>query len=479
VPPSRLLIALPDPTEAETLSTHLSRQSWQCTLAPRPDSAKSLLAAHPWDALLADPRHGGLDLLELSQRHPSPPPVLLLDGLGTIRDAVDSIRRGAFDYLSRPISPDQLALALRRAAQARELRTENERLRKSLGERFSIGKIETRDPRLARIAQLVAAIADTRVHVLIQGESGTGKTLLARTIHQSSSRSGAPFVEVSCGALPATLLESELFGHARGAFTGAVRDRAGLFEAADGGTLFLDEISSAPGELQVKLLRVLQDRAFERVGETRTRHADVRVIAATNRDLAAEVQAGRFREDLFYRIHVVSLELPPLRERSGDVPLLAEAFLQRFAQLHGRPVPELSREALARLCAAPWPGNVRQLENVIERAVLLGSGVIEPADLGLELASAPAAQAVSGAGGDAEAGVLPLKRALEEPEKRIIQRALALNDGNRQRTARMLGVNRTTLFNKMRKYRLLDAQRAGAARLDSPPGMPQATPSTR
>ena len=479
MPPSRLLIALPDPGEAESLSAHLSRHAWQCTLAPRPESARGLLAAHAWDALLADPRHGGLELLDLAQRRDSPPPVLLLDGLGTIRDAVDSIRRGAFDYLSRPVSPDQLALALRRAAQARALRVENERLRRSLGERFSIGKIESRDPRLARIAQLVHAIADTRVHVLIQGESGTGKTLLARTIHQSSSRSAAPFVEVSCGALPASLLESELFGHARGAFTGAVRDRAGLFEAADGGTLFLDEISSAPPELQVKLLRVLQDRAFERVGETRTRHADVRVIAASNRDLAAEVRAGRFREDLFYRIHVVSLELPPLRERSGDVPLLAEGFLRRFAELHGRPEPELSREALARLCAAPWPGNVRQLENVIERAVLLGSGVIEPADLGEELASAPGPPAASPAEGEAEAAVLPLKRALEGPEKRIIQRALALNGGNRQLTARMLGVNRTTLFNKMRKYRLLDAQRTGAARLDSLPGMPQATGSSR
>jgi two-component system response regulator HydG len=288
---------------------------------------------------------------------------------------------------------------------------------------------------------------------LITGESGTGKSMLARAIHQRSSRARKPFVVLDCGAVPANLLESTLFGHARGAFTGAVKDKAGIVESAEGGTVFLDELTNAPLDVQAKLLRVVQERAFERVGETRTREADVRWIAATNRDMRREVAEGRFREDLYWRINVVALELPPLRERPGDIPLLAETFLRRFAREHGRRPRTLSPELIVALCRAPWPGNVRQLEHALERAVLLAtqdelSLRDFAAELGLSIEPPMAALRESGEGA--------LKRALEEPERELVVRALEACGGRRARAAAMLGINRTTLFNKMRKHGLLD-----------------------
>jgi DNA-binding NtrC family response regulator len=336
--------------------------------------------------------------------------------------------------------------------------------------------------------------------VLIGGESGTGKSMLARTLHQCSSRSSAPFVVVNCGALPESLLESELFGHAKGSFTGAVSDKIGKFEAADGGTIFLDEIACASLELQVKLLRVLQDRVFERVGDHTTRKTDARVIAASNRDLRDEVREGRFREDLYYRIKVVSLEMPPLRDRPGDVPMLAEHFLRKFAAEYGRPVKSLTPDCLAALTAHSWPGNVRELEHCLERAVLLSSSsALTAENLSPDLrehlpatppdnpdsgsrveahggepsttAGSPEAQAelqaIPGAldglesppsaeAGDEPGGVRPLREALEGPERLLIQRALELCGGNRNRTASLLEINRSTLFNKMKKYNLME-----------------------
>jgi two-component system response regulator HydG len=306
----------------------------------------------------------------------------------------------------------------------------------------------------------VEAVADTRANVLLTGETGTGKTLLARALHQRSSRRAGPFVVVGCGSLPSALLESELIGHVRGAFTGAVRDKPGKFELADQGTIFLDEINSAPLDLQVKLLRVLQERCFERVGDEKTREVDVRVVAATNRPLEDEIAAGRFREDLYWRLKVIALHLPPLRERPRDVVELAQHFLERSAAYYGKTVRSLAPATLAALVAQPWPGNVRELENVIERAVLLASGVVlQPADLGQEReAPEPAIPRNS----DLEAGLKglaelpPLKQALEESERAILVRALELTAGSRSRAARMLDINRTTLFNKMRKYGLME-----------------------
>ena len=312
------------------------------------------------------------------------------------------------------------------------------------------------DPQMVRIFALVDAVADSRTTVLIGGESGTGKSLLARAVHARSPRRGGPFVEVSCGALPETLLESELFGHVKGAFTGAAGDKPGRFVAADGGTLFLDEINSATPALQVKLLRVLQERAFEPVGSSVTRSVDVRVVLATNVDLAGLVAKGQFRQDLYYRINVVPIRLPPLRDRPGDVPLLADGFLERFRRECNRPAVGLTDAAAAALRSYPWPGNVRELENAIERAVVLSRqpliDVDDLPDAVRDHRPGPSAATVSVAESLAYAGPMSLTLALEEPERRIIESALRRHAGNRQRTADELGINRTTLYKKMLKY---------------------------
>ncbi len=386
---------------------------------------------------------------------PEHPAVIVLASFGSVRDALDSVRAGACDYLARPISVDQILFAIDRALAQRALRHENQVLRRSLEERVELGALSSKDERMRRVSEIVSSIADTRASVLIQGESGVGKSALARAIHARSSRAPKPFVVVDCGAIPGTLLESTLFGHVRGAFTGAQRDKPGMIEAADGGTLFLDEIGNAPLELQARLLRVVQERVFERVGETRTRSVDVRWIAATHRDLRAESRAGRFREDLFWRLNVVSIELPPLRERAGDIPLLAQAFLERFAAEHRRNVVGFEPAAARALAAYSWPGNVRELEHVLERAVLLARGpALSLADLGAEVARAAPAAPEHEPGAPRE-----LRAALAAPERRLIEEALAACNGCRQDAARLLGINRTTLFNKMRRHGLADFPR--------------------
>lgn len=363
------------------------------------------------------------------------------------------------EELCEPLAVEDLVRAVRRQSERLRLSRENQDLRAAVDGRFQLGSLVSRDPAFQKIAHTVSALADTRAGVLIMGESGTGKSLLARTIHQLSARREGPFVEVNCGALPGNLLESELFGHARGAFTGALRDREGKFEAANGGTIFLDEIGVAPADLQVKLLRVLQERRFERVGESRTRETDARVIAATNANLEDEVRAGRFREDLYWRLHIVTLEIPPLRERPRDVLLLAEHFRAQFAAEHHRAVHGFTQAAEQALLGHRWPGNVRELEHAVERAVLLTPGEqIDAANLGLCAPASPSTGSLL----DEQAPLLPVKlgvplrEALEAPEREIIRRTLELNEGCRQSTARMLDVNRATLFNKMRKYALLD-----------------------
>jgi DNA-binding NtrC family response regulator len=450
----RILLVDDDPFVTDSLAELFRRQGFEVRTAHSGSEAVRLAKEEPSDVVLADvnlPELDGLELLREVSAHESAPAVVLITGFGTIENAVQAMREGAFDYLSKPLVDDVVLFTVRRALENRTLRHEVEDLRGRLEGRVALEAIVGRDPKMESIFSTIEAVADTRSTVLLTGESGTGKTLLARAIHQCSGRRSASFVEVNCGALPETLLESELFGHVRGSFTGAVRDRVGKFELADGGTLFLDEVATASPSLQVKLLRVLQDRTFERIGDRHSRTVDVRVLLATNRDLTAEVRAGRFREDLYYRIHVVTIDVPPLRERPGDIVLLAEAFLERFVRETGRKVRGFTRDALDRMCLYSWPGNVRELENVVERAVVLCRGrYISSKDLPpTVLGKAPVPE---------ETGTLDLRRALEEPERLLIERALARNRGNRQRTAQMLGVNRTTLFNKMRKYGLLQGK---------------------
>ncbi|MEZ5987867.1 MAG: sigma-54 dependent transcriptional regulator [Planctomycetota bacterium] len=451
--PPRILIADQDQLAVETLGRWLEEARYLPHQAASGASALEMLDRHDFDLLIVEQRLEDMDGIALVGRvraeRPSLP-VLMMTAYGTIEDAVEAMREGVFDYLSKPVVQDELLLAIQRALEQAALVQENASLRTQLDRRRRLDGLVGPSERMAGILEVVDSVAPTRATVLILGESGTGKTLLARTIHEHSDRRGGPFVEVNCGALPDSLLESELFGHARGAFTGAVKDKPGKFEDADGGTVFLDEVATASPALQVKLLRVLQDRIFERVGETRTREVDVRLVLATNRDLMKLVHEGSFREDLFYRINVVSIELPPLRERIEDVPFLIEHFLASFAEYHGKRVVGVAPEALDAMLAHDWPGNIRELENAVERSVVLARGdLVELGDLPTALRGRDRPLV------ELRDQVLPLKLALEEPERLIIQRALELNGWNRQQTADMLEINRTTLFHKMRKYGLM------------------------
>jgi DNA-binding NtrC family response regulator len=318
-----------------------------------------------------------------------------------------------------------------------------------------------RDHQMRKIMDLIESVADSRATVMITGESGVGKTLIARTIHARSPRKDKPFIEVSCGSLPESLLESELFGHAKGSFTGAVANKDGKFQVAHGGTVFLDEIGDAPLSMQVKLLRVIQDRVFERVGDNKTVQADVRLIVATNKNLENEVESGRFREDLFYRVKVVTLHVPPLRERLGDLRLLAEHFLKKHATENHKNISGISEAAMQVMQQHGWPGNVRELENVIERAVILTrTPELQPEDLPFVHAEGQPAAKV------ADSSVVPLKEALEEPEKEILRRALAACHWSREKTAESLDINRSTLFKKMKKYGLEPPEGMGGDEID-------------
>jgi DNA-binding NtrC family response regulator len=404
-----------------------------------------------YDLVLADIRLGdgdGFDLLTHCRNHHPGMAVILITGYGTVEAAIEAIRQGAFDFLTKPLIDEELLMAIERALHQHEVLEENKTLKAQLDLRFGMENIVGHDHRMLRVFDMIDSVADTKATVLITGESGTGKSLIARAIHRRSGRRDKPFVEVACGALPETLLESELFGHAAGAFTGAMGEKLGKFKLADEGTLFLDEISTASPSMQVKLLRILQDFEFEQVGGTKTFRVNTRVILATNDDLTKLVADGRFRQDLFYRINVINVELPPLRDRISDIPLLAEHFLRQVCEESNKKVIGFTDDAMRAMQRFRWPGNVRELQNVIERAVLLGKGgMIGIDDLPSSLAHVGAVTLESVAGHT-------LKSAMESPERQIIREVLEANRWNRNATAEALGINRTTLYKKMKRLGL-------------------------
>jgi len=398
----------------------------------------------------------GFDLLDIVRRDYPQTVIIVITGYGTIESAVKAIKRGAYDYLTKPIIDDELRLAVERAIKQQSLISENEDLRLQIEQRYSLDNIVSHDYKMARIFDLVDTVADSKTTILMEGPSGTGKSVLARAIHHRSSRHNKPFVEVSCGALPESLLESELFGHVKGSFTGAVNNKEGKFLAANGGTIFLDEIANASPGLQVKLLRVLQDRQFEPVGSNKTITVDTRILLASNQNLVNRVKQGAFREDLFYRINVVTINLPPLCDRIGDVGLLARHFLRVYSAQHNKEKLGIAEDVLEYLERYNWPGNVRELENVIERAVLLSK------DKFISIDDLPNSIRLEQNRQQQEYKPMSLKVALAEPEKNFIRQALEANHWNRQATAKSLQINRTTLFKKMKRYGLYaEAERLG------------------
>ena len=456
----RILIVDDDQIVVDSLNEFLRLEGYTVGGANGFNNALSALEKDRYNLMISDVNMSegdGFELLRATrQRHPEVV-VVMITGYGTIDSAVEAIKLGAYDYLTKPIIDDEIKLVVERALQQQSLIRENSMLREQLDMRYSLDSVVGHDYKMLKVFDLIEAVADSRTTVLMQGESGTGKSLVARAIHHRSERRDKPCVEVSCGALPETLLESELFGHMQGSFTGAVSDKEGKFKAANGGTLFLDEISSASPALQVKLLRVLQERQFEPVGSNVTETVDVRVILASNKDLRKEVEEGQFRQDLYYRINVVMISLSNLRERLGDIPLLAEHFLEKYCAETRKEVLGFAEGTIQKLQEYHWPGNVRELENVIERAVVLTKNRhIQPADLPPHVLEAtPADMPTQGF------KPMSLKRALEEPEKRVIEAALRANGWNRQVTADLLEINRTTLYKKMKRYGLdVDPARA-------------------
>ncbi|HEY6001056.1 MAG TPA: sigma-54 dependent transcriptional regulator [bacterium] len=435
------------------LASFLAKEGFAVAAAATGAEGLALAKATRHAVVLCDvvlPDVDGLALVEQLREVDHHQLILVMSAYGSLETAIEAIRRGARDYLSKPFQPQELLIKVRRLLEEERLREENLRLQRELSGRWAAHAIIGKGAAMERLLAQVGQVANFKTTILITGESGTGKELIARAIHRQSQRRERAFVAVNCSAIPEALLESELFGHVRGAFTSATSHKRGLFEEADGGTLLLDEIAEIPPSLQVKLLRAIQEEEIRRVGDTKTLNVDVRLLAATSKDLAAEVAAGRFREELYYRLNVVNLHLPPLRERAEDVPLLLEHFLAKFAEKLGRKVEGFSTEALAYLLAYPWPGNVRELENRVERAVLLAAG---PRITLAEIVPAPAAPAARRAG-EFLPDTLSIPESRAALERHLIGRALTECGGNRTRAAKLLEISYRALLMKIQEYGL-------------------------
>jgi DNA-binding NtrC family response regulator len=445
-----ILIVDDDRPQREGLQRALADR-YEVLTADEAGKAYALLESKPIDLLLTDlkmPGDDGMKLLRRANSLSNPPVSIMMTAYGSIDNAVEAMRSGAYHYITKPVNLDELEIVIARALKSRHIEAENVNLHEQLDEKFGLGNIIGRSPAMRHVFDVVQQVAPTRATVLIGGETGTGKELIAHAIHNLSPRKNGPFVAVHAAALTATLLESELFGHEKGSFTGAVERRMGRFEMADGGTIFLDEVGEIEPAMQVKILRVLEERAFERVGGSKTISVDVRLVAASNKDLKKLVNEGKFRDDLFYRLSVVAVDLPPLRERRDDIPLLIRAFVRQCSEENGKPGREITQEAVNVLMAYDWPGNVRELRNTIEQMVVLARGER------LTLRDVPA-PIRSGADLTKISVVRPgVTMTVEEAERQLMVQALKETGGNRTKAAGKIGMSRRTLHRKLKKYGL-------------------------
>ncbi|MGF1469728.1 MAG: sigma-54-dependent transcriptional regulator [Sandaracinaceae bacterium] len=447
---TRVLVVDDEENIRLVLRTLLRKAGYDVGAVGSGEEAIEALDAEHATFVLADVRMNGMSGLELTRRvmaRPDPPTVIVMSAYGSVELAIDAMKAGAYDYVSKPFKPDEILLALRKAEERESLRRENRSLRAQVRAASVYADMVGRSDAMQELYRTVEKAAAYSTTVLVQGESGTGKELVARALHERGPRADRAFVPINCGAIPEALLESELFGHVKGAFTDARADRAGLFEEAHGGTLFLDEIGELPLGVQVKLLRVLQEGTLRRLGDTADRTVDVRVIAATVRRLADEVREKRFREDLFYRLNVLTVEVPALRDRRDDIPLLIDHFLAQLKERLGTTLDGVSPAARRRLLAYHWPGNVRELQNVLERAAVLGTGpLLEEADLPDRLQDPDPVQQVL------TAGELSIKKSTRVIEEALIRRALAKTGGNRTQASRLLEISHRALLYKMKDY---------------------------
>jgi two-component system NtrC family response regulator len=434
------------------LELDLGEAGFETLSAPDAETGLDLLRKEPVQLVLTDlklPGMSGLEFLQAAKRLYAAMPVIVMTAYGSVETAVEAMKAGAGDYVLKPFSLAEMRLVVQKELDVRRLREENRSLREALGQRYNYANVVANSPAMQEVLALVERVAPTPSTVLLGGESGVGKDLIARVVHQRSSRASGPFIKINTTAIPETLLESELFGYEKGAFTGATTSKPGKFELADKGSLFLDEIGDVPAVTQVKLLRVLQEREFERLGGTRTIKVDVRLIAATNRDLRAALEQGTFREDLYYRLNVVPIDIPPLRAHREDIPDLVSLFLARYAKASGKNFTGIAPDALDKLLEFHWPGNVRELENIVERACALASGtVLEAGDIRLDTGRAKPH--------DSSAALLPEGKTLDQWEDEIIREAYRRANGNKSQAARLLGLSRNALRYRLEKIGIPD-----------------------
>jgi len=449
----RLLIAEDEPILRIAIADALRKEGWEVDVAEDGAKAMALFERHLHDVVLTDvmmPRMDGMEVLRRTKAIQPESTVVLITAYATVDSAVEAMRQGAADFIAKPFSMMQLLLRLNNVCSFRLLKEQNTRLQEQLEKRFSFGNIIGKSKRMREVFELIKLVADSDAAVLVQGESGTGKELVASAIHYNSSRRTQPYIRVSCASLPESLIESELFGYEKGAFTGANERRVGRFEAAAGGTLFLDEIGELPLGIQVKLLRVLQEKQIERLGSHRSIKVDVRIVSASLRPLEEEIAAGRFRDDLFFRINTVAIHLPPLRDRGEDIPILAQTFLDEFSRERGKQIEGFNEAVQEAFDAHSWPGNVRELRNVVERAVLF----CNTPRVTVEELPAPLRGTVSAQRRSPAQPVMSLEEAVERAEIDAIRAALSATSGRRSEAAELLGVSRKTLWEKAKHYGL-------------------------